>query len=86
MVCSYLDYPVLDSKGHHDTDNAIVDNGVLTNMNYKVPVCEKCGNTLKGRVPNEARVVCYFCSNPPLPEEEETLKYKDIPNGTTRLL
>jgi hypothetical protein len=49
----------------------------------KVPVCEKCGNTLKGRVPKEARVICYFCSNPPLPEEEETLKYKDIPNGTT---
>jgi len=49
----------------------------------KVPVCEKCGNTLKGRVPKEARVICYFCNNPPLSEEEETLKYKDVPNGTT---
>ena len=71
---------------HRVGDSVLVSEGNLgVRAMSKVPVCEKCGNTLKGRVPNEARVVCYFCSNPPLPEEEETLKYKDIPNGTTRL-
>ena len=71
---------------HRFGDSVLVSEGNLgVQAVSKVPVCEKCGNTLKGRVPNEARVVCYFCSNPPLPEEEETLKYKDIPNGTTRL-
>ena len=33
-------------------------------MKTKVPVCEKCGATLKGRVPVEVKVICYFCSNP----------------------
>jgi len=69
---------------HRVGDSVLVSEGNLgVRTMSKVPVCEKCGNTLKGRVPKEARVICYFCSNPPLPEEEETLKYKDIPNGTT---
>ena len=69
---------------HRVGDSVLVSEGNLgVRTMSKVPVCEKCGNTLKGRVPKEARVICYFCSNPPLPEEEETLKYKDVPNGTT---
>lgn len=69
---------------HRVGDSVMVSEGDLgVRTMSKVPVCEKCGNTLKGRVPKEARVICYFCNNPPLSEEEETLKYKDVPNGTT---
>jgi hypothetical protein len=38
----------------------------------KIPVCEKCGNTLKGRVPADVRIFCFFCANPnPPPQDEE---------------
>jgi hypothetical protein len=50
-------------------------------MNYKVPVCGKCGNTLKGRVPKDVRVVCYFCSNPRGEQDDEdnkVLKSTDV--------
>jgi hypothetical protein len=48
--------------------------------NYKVPICTECGTKLKGKVPLETTVVCYFCSNPPFDdngEENTSLKHKD---------
>jgi hypothetical protein len=37
----------------------------------KIPICEKCGNTLKGRVPADARITCFFCANPNPPHEDK---------------
>jgi len=50
------------SRKYDEYDYASAMEEVL--MNYKVPVCEQCGNTLKGRVPNNTKVICYFCANP----------------------
>jgi hypothetical protein len=52
---------------------------------YKIPICGKCGKTLKGKVPIDAtNIICFFCDNPPLSkeelEEETTLtRWKDTP-------
>jgi len=41
-------------------------------MSYKVPICEQCGNTLKGRVPKDATgIICYFCANPRGEQDDE---------------
>jgi hypothetical protein len=53
-------------------------------MNYKVPICEQCGNTLKGRVPKDAKgIICFFCANPRGEQDDDEnviLKSVDVTN------
>jgi hypothetical protein len=53
----------------------------MSKKNTKIPICEKCGKTMKGRVPIDAtHITCYFCNNPPFDDEEafpSPLKYSD---------
>jgi len=44
----------------------------------KIPRCFMCGGELKGKVPADTKVICFFCANPP-PEdpEEDGYNFKD---------
>jgi hypothetical protein len=47
---------------------------------YKVPICEKCGRKVIGRIPEHVVFVCFFCKNPnppPLDEENLDTNWKD---------
>lgn len=50
-------------------------------VDFKEPICEKCGRRMKGRIPADAEhVTCFFCHNPPFDdadEENTALQSKD---------
>jgi hypothetical protein len=53
-------------------------------MISKKPVCVKCGTKLKGRVPMDAVVTCFFCANPRGEQDDDDnkiLKSKDVSNA-----
>ena len=37
----------------------------------KIPVCENCGMVLKGKVPIDTHIICYFCNNPPFNDSDD---------------
>lgn len=47
----------------------------------KIPICEKCGRRLKGKVSADAtQIVCFFCNNPRGEQDDDAnliLKSKD---------
>jgi len=47
---------------------------------YKVPICEKCGRKVIGRIPEHVVFTCFLCANPnppPPDEENDDTNWKD---------
>ena len=44
----------------------------LTKENSKVPICDKCGRVMKGRIPLDATdIECFMCYNKRRDKEDE---------------
>lgn len=74
--------PNRDNGRSHAARLSLVDKGL--GMISKKPVCVKCGTKLKGRVPMDAVVTCFFCANPRGEQDDDDnkiLKSKDVSNA-----
>lgn len=38
---------------------------------YKVPICEKCGRKVIGRIPADTVFICFLCTNPNPPHSDQ---------------
>jgi hypothetical protein len=50
-------------------------------MKFKTPICEKCNRILKGKVPHDTAVICFFCNNPRFDDADDAntaLKSTDV--------